>query len=320
MKFSIIPGTPAFILISLALLVQCCNNTRETPPVAGFIVSSQYADTIAVLEFDASKSYDEEDPLLALTFRWDWENDGTWDTPVSRNPRNSHRYRQNGLYQPVLEVLDQDGLADTCAMPIRITDVRKDSLITDSRDGRNYHVTLIGDVWWMSENLDYGMMIPSSIYQTDNGTTEKYYFEDSDSIGALFGGLYSWDEAMDYRTNPGSQGICPPGWQIPSGPYVSALWDLVSFPYPDHKSYLGKGGYLGIDLVKSGSFDLDYPQQFDNLLGAFWMSQQKKVNGIAVPFYFIYTNVLYINNPDNNPPGEFSAISVRCIKPVISSR
>lgn len=313
-------GTTCFYLILTLLALESCNKPLETPPVAGFIVSSQYADTLAVLEFDASKSSDEEDQLIALSFRWDWEDDGKWDTRYARNPKNSHRYRKNGLYRPVLEVLDQDGLTDTCSILVRITDVRKDSMITDPRDGRNYRVTLIGDEWWMSENLDYGVTIPSSAYPANNGIAEKYYFEDSDSMGAIHGGLYTWSEAMDYRTESGSQGICPTGWQIPAGPYVSALWDLVSYPFPDHKNYLGQGGYLGIDLLRSGSFDLDYPRQFDNFPGAYWMSEQKKVEGIDVPFYFVYTNVLYINNPDNNPPGKYSAISVRCIKPVPISR
>jgi len=31
-----------------------------------------------------------------------------------------------------------------------------------------------------------------------------------------FGGLYDWNEMMQYSTTAGSQGICPSGWHIPT--------------------------------------------------------------------------------------------------------
>jgi len=191
--------------------------------------------------------------------------------------------------------MDQDGMVDTCSILIRITDVRKDSSIVDPRDGKTYRVALIEDVWWMAE---------------------KYFYNDSDSIGKIYGGLYTWEEAMNYQTESGSQGICPPGWQVPAGKYVAALWDLVLFPYPDHKAYLGKGGYLGIDLERSGSYNIYGQREFNYFIGGFWMSEQKQVGDRLIPYHFVYTNVLYINNPDYDPPAEHTALSIRCIKPV----
>ena len=302
-----------FMLINY---ISSCTPAPQSSPIASFTVSSCYTDTLSILEFDASGSTDQEDPSLALSFRWDWEHDGTWDTPYSRLPRFSHRYKLNGVYRPALEVMDLDGMVDTCSTNIRITDVRKDSTITDPRDGKNYPVALIEDVWWMAANLDFGVRISSALYPDDNNITEKYFFNDSDSTGKVYGGLYTWEEAMNYQTEPGSQGICPPGWQVPAGKYVAALWDLVLFPYPDHKAYLGKGGYLGIDLQRSGSFDIYNRREFDSFIGGFWISEQKRVGERSVPFYFAYTNVLYINNPDNSPPSEHTALSIRCIKPV----
>ena len=309
----------AIVLTTILLggiLFFSCTPAPETPPTAAFVVSSCHTDTLTVLEFDASVSSDPEDPGLALSFRWDWDHDGDWDTETARQPRNSHRYKKNGWYQPVLQAIDQDGLTDTCSTFIRITDVRKDTSFTDPRDGRFYRAALIEDVWWMAENLDYGLKISSIQTPVNNGIAEKYYYSDSDSVGVTHGGLYTWEEAMNYMTESGSQGICPPGWKIPAGRYVSALWDLVMFPFPDHKSYLGKGGYLGIDLERSGTFNIYGKQEFDSFIGGFWMSEQKRVGDRMVPFHFVYTNVFYINNPDNNPPAEHPALSVRCIKPV----
>ncbi|MCX6225653.1 MAG: hypothetical protein NTV01_13035 [Bacteroidia bacterium] len=305
----------AFIFIALLYLSGCAPDP-ESRPIAAFTVSSCYTDTLTILEFDASGSTDKEDPSLALSFRWDWEHDGKWDTKYSTLPKNSHRYQVNRVYLPILEVMDQDGLVDTCSILIRITDVRKDSSITDPRDGKTYRVALIEDVWWMAQNLDYGIQINSSQYPENNNIAEKYFFNDSDSMGKIYGGLYSWEEAMNGQTSSGSQGICPPGWQVPAGKYVAALWDLVLFPYPDHIAYLGKGGYLGIDLERSGTFDIYNQREFDSFIGGFWISERKRTGDRSVPFYFAYTNLLYINNPDTNPPYEHTALSLRCIKPV----
>jgi len=32
----------------------------------------------------------------------------------------------------------------------------------------------------------------------------------------VYGGLYQWDEAMQYSTTVGVQGICPTGWHLPA--------------------------------------------------------------------------------------------------------
>jgi hypothetical protein len=31
----------------------------------------------------------------------------------------------------------------------------------------------------------------------------------------LYGSLYQWSEMMQYTTQQGAQGICPPGWRLP---------------------------------------------------------------------------------------------------------
>lgn len=82
--------------------------------------------------------------------------------------------------------------------------------------GKNYNTVVIGDQCWMGENLDAGVMVPGADSQTDNGTIEKYCYDDDTSNCALFGALYQWDEAMGYVTTPGAGGICPPGWHIPA--------------------------------------------------------------------------------------------------------
>ena len=92
----------------------------------------------------------------------------------------------------------------------------KQGYFTDSRDGKRYRWVKIGKQVWMAENLNIGTMINVYRTQTNNGTIEKYCYGDNTSNCDTYGGLYQWDEAMQYVTTAGTQGICPSGWHIPT--------------------------------------------------------------------------------------------------------
>ena len=92
---------------------------------------------------------------------------------------------------------------------------------TDARDGKTYNTVLIGTQCWMAQNLDVGTRINGASGQTNNNTIEKYCYDDLNANCDIYGGLYLWDEMMNYTTssnsNPsGRQGICPGGWLVPS--------------------------------------------------------------------------------------------------------
>ncbi len=82
--------------------------------------------------------------------------------------------------------------------------------------GKSYKTIQIGNQCWLKENLDIGTMINGSGEQTDNGMIEKYCYDDNPSNCENYGGLYQWDEAMQYVTTPSAQGICPSGWHLPT--------------------------------------------------------------------------------------------------------
>jgi uncharacterized protein (TIGR02145 family) len=87
---------------------------------------------------------------------------------------------------------------------------------TDKRDGQVYSTVLIGDQCWMTENLNIGEMINGTEEMTDNGVIEKYCY-DNDTLNCYeYGGLYQWDEMMQYTTDTARQGICPAGWHLPT--------------------------------------------------------------------------------------------------------
>ncbi len=88
--------------------------------------------------------------------------------------------------------------------------------LVDSRDGQTYRTVKIGNQCWMKENINIGTIINSNSNSTDNSAIEKYCYNDSTKYCDIYGGLYQWDEMMQYVTTEKTQGICPTGWHIPS--------------------------------------------------------------------------------------------------------
>ncbi|HSL90539.1 MAG TPA: FISUMP domain-containing protein [Ignavibacteriaceae bacterium] len=85
-----------------------------------------------------------------------------------------------------------------------------------SYGGKDYNTVLIGDQCWLKENLDVGEMIQGASNQTNNSIIEKYCYGNNPANCSTYGGFYQWDEMMQYSTTPGTQGICPDGWHIPT--------------------------------------------------------------------------------------------------------
>ena len=101
--------------------------------------------------------------------------------------------------------------------------------IVDSRDGQIYLTVLIGNQCWMAENLNYGQPVTDN-RQTDNSIPEKTCYNNDPKNCKVYGGLYTWNEAMQYTTEEGTRGMCPSGWHLPS----NAEWTKLN-------------AYLGID-------------------------------------------------------------------------
>ena len=85
--------------------------------------------------------------------------------------------------------------------------------------GQSYSTVQIGSQCWMAENLNIGEMInsnSSSDDQNDNNIIEKYCYGNNSTNCDTYGGLYQWNEMMQYTIQESTQGICPTGWHIPS--------------------------------------------------------------------------------------------------------
>ncbi len=94
---------------------------------------------------------------------------------------------------------------------------------TVTYEGQVYNTIQIYSQCWLKENLNVGTIIPGSQEMTDNDTIEKYCYNNNITKCDEWGGLYQWDEMMQYSDTAGIQGICPPDWHIPTDEEIKVL-------------------------------------------------------------------------------------------------
>ena len=81
------------------------NLSKNTPPVPAFTISPPAGVVGTEFIVDASQSQDDEG---AVVYRWDWDNDGLWDTVWLSEPRTGHSFDEPGSYTIALQVRDLD--------------------------------------------------------------------------------------------------------------------------------------------------------------------------------------------------------------------
>ena len=180
--------------------------------------------------------------------------------------------------------------------------------LTDIRDNKVYPTVHIGSQCWMASNLNFGTVLVSTQDQRDNCTWEKYCYSDNPVNCTNFGGLYQWDEIMQYDETPADQGFCPPGWHIPT----ENDWNTLFGVYTNN-------GFAGSPLKFSGF------SGFNALLaGANYYNTSWDFKGFAT---FFWSSTLHsptkawahgMNDPDPSvsayPATRVSAFSVRCLQ------
>ena len=181
--------------------------------------------------------------------------------------------------------------------------------------GKTYNTVQIGDQCWFKESLDVGTRIKGVDNQTNNAIIEKYCYDNDSGNCDSYGALYQWDEAMQYVTTEGAQGICPPGWHIPTSEELQTLINVVGSSSKALKA-IGQGigssagtntsGYsallAGFRHFYDGSFrSLDYYIDF-------WSSTENGSLAKGIYMSSIYDDVhFYYNRKDNG-------FCVRCLK------
>ena len=91
-------------------------------PTALFTITPSTGTTETVLTFNASSCSDSYDPIGDLTVRWDWQNDGVWDTNWTENKTASHLYLVSGNYTVKLEVKNSHNLVNNTTHDVVVTE------------------------------------------------------------------------------------------------------------------------------------------------------------------------------------------------------
>ncbi len=119
--------------------------------------------------------------------------------------------------------------AFTCGQPM-----------TDVRDNKIYPTVQLGTTCWMAANLNYGTLLSYTQSQRDNCLFEKYCYNNFELNCQSQGGLYQWDEMMQYIDMEGTQGFCPPGWHVP----VEHEWEMLFAYFSIDSTNAVAGRYL----------------------------------------------------------------------------
>ena len=203
-------------------------------------------------------------------------------------------------------------------------------------EGHTYNTVQIGEQCWFRENLDAGEMVNGNANQSNNGSMEKFCYDNNPGNCDTYGGLYEWREAMQYVTAEGAQGICPAGWHIASDEEWKIMEGTIDSQYPVGDPEWDNTGLRGLDaggkLKETGSIHWDTPNTgatnesgftclpggsqsgsgfFNNInaQGIFWTSSQQNTNS-AVDRRLIYNDAAIFRDADSKQNG----LSIRCIK------
>jgi len=180
--------------------------------------------------------------------------------------------------------------------------------LTDIRDNKAYSTVQIGSQCWLASNLNYGSILASSQDQRDNCIAEKYCYNDNPVNCTNQGGLYQWDEMMQFDETPADQGFCPPGWHIPT----ENDWNTLFSTYINNAfagSPLKYSGYSGFNALLSGVRHINKSWDFKGFASFFWSSTSLgSTKAWAYGMNDIDPSVSLF------PSSRVNAFSIRCLK------
>ncbi len=200
------------------------HNNNTSSPVWWFETQSSGSVPIADFTSDITSgtppltvNFTDQSTNNPTTWQWDFGDGGT-----STQPNPAHTYNTDDSYTVTLTVSNEYG-NDTKTITNYIYvgsggggEPCPDTPTVTDADGNVYNTVQIGGQCWMKENLRVGTRIDGSQEMSSGNGIEKYCYDNDPDNCDTYGGLYQWNEMMQYTTTPGEQGICPDGWHLPS--------------------------------------------------------------------------------------------------------
>jgi PKD repeat protein len=114
-----------YIILTTCLFFSCSKNVSSiegnNPPFANLIISPASGHIFTSFVFDASASNDPDESSYNLLVRWDWENDGIWDTGYAIAKMVTHKFASEGTKTVKIEVMDSEGLTDSATTQVSVS-------------------------------------------------------------------------------------------------------------------------------------------------------------------------------------------------------
>jgi len=234
------------------------------------------------------------------------------------------------------------GDVDSSLIPVMPLFECGDTLI-DWRDLQEYPTVQIGNQCWMAKNLNIGKKVTDHLvvephsHCSDNDIIEKYCYNNNTQNCNVYGGLYDWNEMMQYDTTPGIQGICPDGWHIPTNdewcemttfldPSVNC--DTIGFTGTNAGGMLKETGTIhwkspntgatnstGFTSIGTGNRSMNGGYAFIRTYRMMW-SSTSNINGNTVSTWGQAYNSTLIAQGGPSPDASYKllGVSIRCIK------
>jgi uncharacterized protein (TIGR02145 family) len=308
--------------ITLIVLMSTQLYAQNTNPAVSNVAFSISGTTVTVT-YDVA---DAEQNTVTIGMQVSSDNGATWDfnfgnangdigLGIAIGNSKTITWNYSGGYNPnfMIRIIANDETADgnDCGKLYYGGGPNVDSI------GAYYNTIQIGTQCWMKENLNVGTTIDTSVNQTNNNIIEKYCYHNDTAHCTVWGGLYKWNEAMQYVTTPGTQGICPTGWHLPTAEEFATLSTFVGGDGNALKA-IGQGTNDGAGTNTSG-FSAFLAGFFDNN-GDFrnggnsfysWISKEDVDNALFADYRRLDFNVstfFLIHN------WKTFGLSVRCLK------
>jgi len=197
-------------------------------------------------------------------------------------------------------------------------------------DGNVYGTVVIGNQTWLVENLK------STHYSDGTAITGAYDYDNSASLGAEYGKLYTWDAAMNGASSSSSspsgvQGVCPTGFHLPSQNEWKTLYDYVKDHYEVGGALIGQKlketgtahwetangtNETGFKAVGAGEMHIvgsDPAFQRLKEMGDLWSATEYPNNTDAALEFRLYDSGAVLAEP-NTTNNKNNGLAVRCIK------
>ena len=253
-----------FIAAVSAALVFSCSSTDipDLPPPQSEISSSSVDSSSSVGESNSSSS-------VGISSSFDVSSSSVGESNSSSSVGISSSFDVSSS--------SIGGGQNQSSSSIAITGFYGDDIFIDPRDGKEYKYKIRTGKVWMDENLNYsrdntiGYCYGIDIYGENS-------HRDSLTCGNGYGRTYDWTTAID---GVPPQGLCPPGWHIPSitewdglygitriyaGNYnLNTAWPPLGWKVRSEQAfYWTSSGYKYFVYVDSGSYFATNPWSIDD--------------------------------------------------------